>query len=175
LFSAIITKFILRFSWINFLKTFAETCKEIALPLVTVMSVLALSNIANYSGMMLALAATLAKTGITFHFLSPVLGWLGVFITGSDTASNNLFGPLQYQTAQNAAMDPVLALASNASGGVTGKMISPQSIAVACAAVGLAGKESDLFRFTIKHSFILLFIICVITFLQSNLLSFMIP
>ena len=175
LFAAVITKFIVGQSWVDFAKTFAETCKEIALPLVTIMSVLALSNIANYSGMMLALAATLAKTGTVFHFLSPVLGWLGVFITGSDTASNNLFGPLQYETAQNAAMDPVLALAANASGGVTGKMISPQSIAVACAAVGLAGKESDLFRFTIKHSFILLLIICVITFLQSNILSFMLP
>jgi len=175
LFSAIITKFIVGQSWIDFAKTFAETCKEIALPLVTVMSVLALSNIANYSGMMLALAATLAKTGAAFHFLSPVLGWIGVFITGSDTAANNLFGPLQFETAKNVAMDPILALAANASGGVTGKMISPQSIAVACAAVGLAGKESDLFRFTIKHSFIMLLIICVMTFLQSNILSFMVP
>jgi lactate permease len=175
LLSAIISTFVLKLSWIDFAKIFAETCKEIALPLVTIMSVLALSNIANYSGMMLALAATLAKTGATFHFLSPVLGWLGVFITGSDTASNNLFGPLQYETANSAAMDPVLALAANASGGVTGKMISPQSIAVACAAVGLAGKESDLFRFTIKHSFILLFIICVLTFLQSSIFSFMVP
>ena len=175
LLSAIITKFILGLSWINFAKIFAETCKEIALPLVTIMSVLALANVANYSGMMLALAATLANTGVVFPFLSPVLGWLGVFVTGSDTASNNLFGPLQFETANSVAMDPVLALASNASGGVTGKMISPQSIAVACAAVGLAGKESDLFRFTIKHSFILLFIICVISFLQSNILSFMVP
>ena len=175
LFAAVITKFIIKLSWVDFAKIFAETCKEIALPLVTIMSILALSNIANYSGMMLALAATLAKTGATFYFLSPVLGWLGVFITGSDTASNNLFGPLQYQTAQSASMDPVLALAANASGGVTGKMISPQSIAVACAAVGLAGKESDLFRFTIKHSFILLFIVCLITFLQTNLLAFMVP
>jgi lactate permease len=175
LISAIITKFILGQSWIDFFRTFAETCKEIALPLVTIMSILALSNIANYSGMMLALAATLAKTGTAFQFLSPVLGWLGVFITGSDTAANNLFGPLQFETAKNVAMDPILALAANASGGVTGKMISPQSIAIACAAVGLAGKESDLFRFTIKHSFILLFIICVITFLQSNILSFMVP
>jgi lactate permease len=175
LFSAFITKFIVRLSWIDFAKTFAETCKEVALPLVTIMSVLALSNIANYSGMMLALAATMAKTGTMFAFLSPVLGWLGVFVTGSDTASNNLFGPLQYETANSVAMNPELALAANASGGVTGKMISPQSIAIACAAVGLAGKESDLFRFTIKHSFILLFIICVITFLQSNILSFMVP
>jgi len=173
--SAIISKFVLRLSWIDFAKTFTETCKEIAWPLVTIMSVLALSNIANYTGMILALAAALAKSGTIFPFLSPVLGWVGVFITGSDTAANNLFGPLQYQTANNAAMNPVLALAANASGGVTGKMISPQSIAVACAAVGLAGKESDLFRFTIKHSFFLLLIICVITFLQSNILSFMVP
>jgi len=134
-----------------------------------------LANIANYSGMMLALAATLATTGATFCFLSPVLGWLGVFVTGSDTASNNLFGALQFETATNVGMDPILALGSNASGGVTGKMISPQSIAVACASVGLAGKESDLFRFTIKHSFILLLFICVITFLQSNILAFMVP
>ena len=175
LFSTIISKFVLRLSWIDFVKIFGETCREIALPLVTIMSVLALSNIANYTGMMLALAATLAKSGAIFPFLSPVLGWLGVFITGSDTAANNLFGPLQYETAHSVSMDPVLALASNASGGVTGKMISPQSIAVACAAVGLAGKESDLFRFTIKHSFILLLVICVITFLQSNVLSFMVP
>ena len=146
-----------------------------AWPLGIIMSVLALSNIANYTGMMLALAATLAKTGAVFYFLSPVLGWIGVFITGSDTAANNLFGPLQFETANTVAMDPVLALAANASGGVTGKMISPQSIAVACASVGLAGKESDLFRFTVKHSFILLFILCLLTFLQSNILSFMVP
>ena len=175
LISAVITKFILRLPWIDFARIFGETCREIAWPLVTVMSILALSNITNYTGMMLALATTLENSGVVFHFLSPVLGWLGVFITGSDTAANNLFGPLQYETAQSVAMNPVLALASNASGGVIGKMISPQSIAVAGAAVGLAGKESDLFRFTIKHSFILLFIICVITFLQSNLLSFMVP
>ena len=173
--SAIISKFILGLSWINFAKTFAETCKDMAFPLVTIMSVLALANIANYAGMMLALAATLAQTGAIFPLLSPVLGWIGVFITGSDTAANNLFGPLQFETANSVGMDPILALGSNASGGVTGKMISPQSIVVACAAVGLAGKESDLFRFTVKHSFILLFIICVITFLQSNILSFMVP
>ena len=175
LISAVISKFILGQSWSDFMKTFKETCREIALPLVTIMSVLAFANIANYSGMMLALAATLATTGAAFTFLSPVLGWLGVFITGSDTASNNLFGPLQYATAANVGMDQVLALAANASGGVTGKMISPQSIAIACAAVGLVGKESELLRFTIKHSFILLLIVCIITFLQSNILSFMVP
>ncbi|MDR2233388.1 MAG: L-lactate permease [Tannerella sp.] len=175
LFSAIITKFIVGMSWKDFAKTFGETCREMAFPLITIMSVLALSNIANYTGMMMALAATLANSGVVFAFLSPVLGWVGVFVTGSDTAANNLFGPLQFETANSVGMDPTLALAANASGGVTGKMISPQSIAVACAAVGLGGKESDLFRFTVKHSFILLLLLCVLTFLQSNILSFMVP
>jgi lactate permease len=149
--------------------------KEIAWPLVTIMAVLGFANIANYSGMMLALATTIAATGAAFAFFSPMLGWLGVFVSGSDTSSNNLFGPLQYNTAELVGMDQTLALSANAAGGVTGKMISPQSIAIAAAAVGLQGKESDLFRFTVKHSFILLLIVCVLTFLQSNVLSWMIP
>jgi lactate permease len=175
LISAIISKFILKLPWADFGKLFVETFKEIKWPLVTIMAVLAFANIANYSGMMLALASTLATTGVFFAFLSPVIGWLGVFVSGSDTSSNNLFGPLQYATANNVGMDPTLALAANASGGVMGKMISPQSIAVAAAATGLVGKEADLFRFTIKHSFILLLVMCVMIFLQSNVLSFMIP
>ncbi|MDV2887989.1 L-lactate permease, partial [Alkalihalophilus pseudofirmus] len=86
-----------------------------------------------------------------FPFFSPFLGWLGVFVTGSDTSANVLYANLQKVTAESIGMNPILALAANSSGGVTGKMISPQSIAVACAAVGLVGKESELFRFTIKH------------------------
>lgn len=113
------------------------------------------------------LGMTLAKTGsVLFPFFSPFLCWLGVFITGSDTSANLLFGNLHKITATSIGMDPVLALAANSSGGVTGKMISPQSIAVACAAVGLAGKESDLFRFTIKHSIFLVVIIGIIVWLQ---------
>jgi lactate permease len=122
------------------------------------------------------LGMTLAKTGSLFAFFSPFLGWLGVFITGSDTSSNLLFGNMQKITAQSLGMNPLLALAANSSGGVTGKMISPQSIAVACAAVGLAGKEADLFRFTVKHSILLVVIIGVLTFLQnSSLLNWMVP
>ena len=159
----------------DFCKTFFATLKEVALPLVTIMSVVAYSDVANQSGMMLALGTTLASAGAAFKFLSPVLGWLGVFVTGSDTSANLLFGSVQYNTAVQVGMDPFLALAANASGGVTGKMISPQSIAVACAAVGLSGKESDLLRFTLKHSMILLLVVCVIVFLQTNILEWMLP
>lgn len=110
-----------------------------------------------------------------FPFFAPVLGWLGVFITGSDTSSNVLFAKLQQVTAESVGMEPVLALAANASGGVTGKMISPQSIAVAAAAVGLVGRESELMRFALKYSVMLLLFICILTFLQSNVLAWMIP
>ena len=109
--------------------------------------------------MSITLAAVLANTGILFPFFAPLLGWLGVFITGSDTSSNALFGKLQFATARSIGVDPVVTVAANISGGVVGKMISPQSIAVAAAAGNLVGKESALFRFTFKHSFIMLFII----------------
>ncbi len=175
LLSAVVTKFIVNISWKDWFITFNETCKELALPLLTIMSVVAFAYVTNASGMSTTLGLLLAKTGALFPFFSPVLGWLGVFITGSDTSANLLFGNLQKITATSIGMDPLLALAANSSGGVTGKMISPQSIAVACAAVGLAGKESDLLRFTVKHSLFLLLIVCILTFLQSSVLSWMIP
>ena len=156
--------------------TFGETLNELKYPVITIGSVVGFAYVTNASGMSTTLGMTLAKTGSTlFPFFSPFLGWLGVFITGSDTSANLLFGNLQKITATSIGMDPVLAVAANSSGGVTGKMISPQSIAVACAAVGLAGKESDLFRFTIKHSFFLVIIVGIITFLQNGVLSWMIP
>lgn len=144
------------------------------LPILTIASVVGFAYVTNSSGMSTTLGMTLALTGSMFTFFSPVLGWLGVFITGSDTSANLLFGNLQKVTALSVGMD-VLSVAANSSGGVTGKMISPQSIAVACAAVGLAGKESDLFRFTIKHSLFLLLLVCIITFLQHHVFSWMIP
>lgn len=176
LIATIITKFIVKISWKNWVITFGETVNELKLPILTIVSVVGFAYVTNASGMTTTLGMALAKTGaVLFPFFSPFLGWLGVFITGSDTSSNVLFANLQKVTATSIGMNPVLALAANSSGGVTGKMISPQSIAVACAAVGLAGKESDLFRFTIKHSLFLLVIIGVIVFLQNTVLSFMIP
>jgi lactate permease len=175
LLAAFVTKFILHITWKDWTATFGETLKELKFAIITIGAVVGFAYITNASGMSTTLGMALAKTGVLFPFFSPFLGWLGVFITGSDTSSNLLFGNLQKVTAISVGMDPVLALASNSSGGVVGKMISPQSIAVACAAVGLGGKESDLFRFTIKHSIFLIFLIGILAFLQSNVLSWMIP
>lgn len=173
LLAAIVTKFILKVSWKEWIVTFGETINEIKYPLITICSVVAFAYVANVAGMTTTLGLVLAKTGALFPFFSPVLGWLGVFITGSDTSSNVFFAKLQQVTASSVGMDPTLSLAANSSGGVTGKMISPQSIAVATAAVGLAGKESELLRFTLKYSIFLLLLICILTFLQSNVLSWM--
>ncbi|ODA15013.1 lactate permease [Geobacillus thermoleovorans] len=175
LLAAVVTKFIIGISWKDWVRTFVETLNELKFPIITIASVVGFAYIANSSGMSTTLGMALAKTGPLFPFFSPILGWLGVFITGSDTSSNLLFGNLQKVTATSIGMDPVLALAANSSGGVVGKMISPQSIAVACAAVGLTGKESDLFRFTIKHSVFLIILIGVLVYLQSTVLSWMIP
>ncbi|MDF9760237.1 MULTISPECIES: L-lactate permease [Peribacillus] len=175
LLAAIVTKFIAQMSAKDFSSTFAEAMNELAKPILMISSVVAFAYVTNASGMSTTLGMTLAKSGDLFPFFAPVLGWLGVFITGSDTSANLLFGSLQKVTALKVGMEPVLALAANSSGGVTGKMISPQSIAIACAAVGLAGRESELLRFTLKHSLFLLLLICVITFLQNGVLSWMIP
>ncbi|MBB6284905.1 L-lactate permease [Geobacillus subterraneus] len=175
LLAAVVTKFIVGISWKDWAQTFVETLNELKYPIITIASVVGFAYIANSSGMSTTLGMALAKTGAFFPFFSPILGWLGVFITGSDTSSNLLFGNLQKVTATSIGMDPVLALAANSSGGVVGKMISPQSIAVACAAVGLTGKESDLFRFTVKHSLFLIILIGILVYLQSTVLSWMIP
>ncbi|WP_312707879.1 L-lactate permease [Stenotrophomonas sp.] len=157
------------------LRTFAETANELKVPIYSIGMVLAFAFIANYSGLSATLALALAHTGKAFTFFSPFLGWLGVFLTGSDTSSNALFSALQATTAQQIGVSEVLLVAANTTGGVTGKMISPQSIAIACAAVGLAGRESDLFRFTVKHSLIFTVMVGIITTLQAYWLTCMIP
>jgi L-lactate permease len=115
---------------------------ELKRPIYSIGMVLAFAFVANYSGLSATLALLLAGTGALFPFFSPFLGWLGVFLTGSDTSSNALFCSLQATTAHQVGVSDTLLVAANTTGGVTGKMISPQSIAVACAAVGLVGKES---------------------------------
>ncbi|MCI4127137.1 L-lactate permease LutP [Bacillus haynesii] len=175
LIAAVLTKFVTGMPWKEWGAVFTDSLKELGKPILTIASVVGFAYVTNSSGMSTTLGMSLAMTGSMFAFFSPVLGWLGVFITGSDTSANLLFGSLQKVTAQSVGMEPVLSVAANSSGGVTGKMISPQSIAVACAAVGLAGKESDLLRFTLKHSLFLLFLVCMITFLQHHLFSWMIP
>lgn len=167
LFSAIIAMLVLRITPKIGLTTFKETLIELRWAIVSIGMVLAFAFVMNYSGMSSTLALVLAGTGAAFPFFSPFLGWLGVFLTGSDTSANALFGSLQATTAHQIGVSDVLMVAANSSGGVTGKMISPQSIAVACAATGLVGRESDLFRFTLKHSLFFATIVGCITYAQA--------
>jgi lactate permease len=157
------------------LATYFATIKHLGFPIITIASVVGFAFVANNSGMSTTIAMALAGTGILFPFFSPILGWLGVFLTGSDTSSNAFFCKMQHTSANAIGVDPVVTVAANVSGGVTGKMISPQSIAIGTAAVGLIGKEADLFRFTVKHSFIMLSLICIITILQAYIITWIIP
>ncbi|MEI4801190.1 lactate permease LctP family transporter [Bacillus sp. FJAT-51639] len=175
LIACIITMFVLKMSPKQAVATFKETLQELKMPILSIGLVLGFAFIANYSGLSSTLALALAGTGSLFPFFSPFLGWIGVFLTGSDTSANALFSNLQAITAQQVGVKEVLLVAANTTGGVTGKMISPQSIAIACAAVGLAGKESDLFRFTLKHSLFFVTIIGIITYIQAYYLTWMIP
>ncbi|WP_066568985.1 lactate permease LctP family transporter [Snodgrassella sp. CFCC 13594] len=170
LLAALVSVWLLKMKPSNAVKTFGETLHELRYPILSIGLVLAFAFVANYSGLSSTLALVLADTGKAFPFFSPFLGWLGVFLTGSDTSANALFGALQASTAHQVGMLPELAVAANTVGGVTGKMISPQSIAIACAAVGLAGKESNLFRFTVKHSLIFCFFAGVMSLIQTYLI-----
>lgn len=175
LFAVLISLPLIGMSYKEGLKVYLSTLYQLRFTIITITSIVGFAFIANYSGMSITMALALASTGILFPFFSPILGWLGVFMTGSDTSSNALFCKLQRVSAENIGIDPIITVSANASGGVVGKMISPQSIAVGAAAIGLVGKESDLFRFTVKHSFIMLFIMCIITVLQAYVLTWMIP
>lgn len=134
-------------------KVLLTSLRQLALPTLTVSSVIGLAFLMNYSGATATLGLAFAATGVAFPFFSALLGWLGVFLTGSDTSANVLFGNLQVVTANRLGLDPVLMAAANSSGGVMGKMISLQSIAVAAAATAMpSSDEAKLFRFTLKHS-----------------------
>ncbi|WP_145280324.1 lactate permease LctP family transporter [Pseudomonas sp. URMO17WK12:I11] len=169
--SALISMAVLKINVKTGLTTFKETFFELRWPILSIGMVLAFAFVTNYSGMSSTMALVLAGTGAAFPFFSPFLGWLGVFLTGSDTSSNALFSSLQATTAHQIGVNDTLLVAANTSGGVTGKMISPQSIAVACAATGLVGKESDLFRFTVKHSLFFATIVGLITLVQAYWLT----
>ena len=175
LIACLISMLILKMNVKDAVVTFKETLKELKMPILSIGFVLGFAFIANYSGLSSTLALALAGTGGLFPFFSPFLGWIGVFLTGSDTSANALFSNLQAITAQQVGVSEVLLVAANTTGGVTGKMISPQSIAIACAAVGLAGKESDLFRFTVKHSLFFVIIVGIMTYVQAYYLTWMIP
>lgn len=161
--TALISAFFLKVKPSDVAGTFMETIHEMKFAILTIGLVLSFAYIANYSGISATLALALAHTGKAFAFFSPLVGWVGVFLTGSDTSSNLLFATLQQVTARALDIPETLFLAANTVGGVVGKMISPQSIAVACAAVGLVGRESELFRFAAKYSIALIILIGLMT------------
>ncbi len=150
--------------------------KQLSMPLLTIASVLALAFLMNYGGMTSTLGLAFAATGAAFPFFSAMLGWTGVFLTGSDTSSNALFGTLQVVTANALGLNPILTASTNAATGVMGKMISLQSIAVAVAATGMASSEEGrLFRVTLKHSIILMLFMAVVTLVFAYVLPQFVP
>ncbi len=147
---------------------FGRTLDQLKWAIVTVASVLALAYVMNQAGLTITLGLWAAGAGSFFAFLSAMIGWLGVAVTGSDTSSNALFGALQVTAAKDAGLSPTLLAAANSSGGVLGKMISPQNLAIGAAAVGLAGQEGDLFRKVLGWSLLLMILMCGIVYLQST-------
>ena len=175
LIAAVLSAFICGVGIADFFRVLGKTLYDMRWPAVTVASVVGLAFVMNASGMTTCMGISFTKAGALFPFLSPFLGMLGVFLTGSDTSSNVLFGGLQKVTAEQLGLNPLLTGAANTSGGVMGKMISPQSIAVACAATGLIGEEGNLFRFTLKHALFLTTVMGCIIALQAYVFPWMIP
>jgi L-lactate transport len=168
MFAVLLASLFLRVNPRQFGKIMHVSIRQLALPVLTIVLVLSFAFLMNFSGATATLGLAFASTGRAFPFFSAWLGWLGVFLTGSDTSSNALFGNLQTVTAGRLGLDPVLMAAANSSGGVMGKMISLSSIAVAAAATGLPRPdEAKLFRFTLKHSLILATLIGLIVVLYS--------
>jgi L-lactate transport len=164
LYAVFASAIVLRVSPRRLANCFWMTVKQLALPTLTIATVLALAYLMNYSGATATLGLTFAASGKSFPFFSALLGWIGVFLTGSDTSANALFGNLQAVTANTLGFNPVLMASSNSAGGVMGKMISLQSIAVAGAATGLTrAEEAQLMRFTIRHSIFLASLVGLVT------------
>jgi lactate permease len=175
LFCGIVTALVYRVSPADAVSRLAATAHQLRFAFLTVASVLALAYVMNLSGQTITIGTWIAGTGASFAFLSPVLGWLGTAVTGSDTSANALFSTLQQTAAQKAGLDPTLLVAANTSGGVVGKMVSPQNLTIAATAVGMLGREADIFRRVVLWSLGLLVALCLLVGLQSTLLSGMLP
>jgi lactate permease len=176
LIAGVLTAIVLKLSAGRALKAYGATLHQLRWAIVTVMAVLALAFVMNLSGQTITLGTWMAAAGGAFALLSPILGWLGVAVTGSDTSANSLFGALQVTAANQAGLSDVLMAASNSSGGVLGKMISPQNLAIAAAAVGMDGKEGDIFRRVVGWSLLFLLLMCILSALQASpVLSWMVP
>ena len=152
-----------------------KTLRQLRQPGLTVALIVALAYLYNYSGMAFTLGAALAGLGVLFPLVSGFLGWIACFLSGSDTASNLLFGNLQVAAAHQIGVSPILLAATNSSAAVAGKMISPQNIAVGVTTVGLVGKEGHIVRTTLAHSLLLAALISVLAFAQAYWLKWMVP
>ncbi len=175
LISGLLTMLLLRVRPGQALKTYGATLVQLKWAILTVASVLGIAYVMNQSGQTTTLGLWAAGAGGFFAFISPIIGWMGTAVTGSDTSSNSLFGPLQVAAAKDTGISQTLLAAANSSGGVLGKMLSPQNLAIGAAAVGLGGREGDLFRRVVGWSLLLLLIMCILVYLQStSLLSWMV-
>ncbi len=155
--------------------TLRRTFRQLRLPVVTIAFILSIATVMNYSGMTSSMALALSKTGVMFPFFAAWLGMIGVFLTGSDTSSNTLFGPLQATTARLSGLDPVLMAATNSSAGVMGKMISPQNLSVGAAGVGAVGREGEILAKVLIHSIILTTLVGLLAMLQAYVVPWMVP
>jgi lactate permease len=175
LLSGILTALVLRVNPLRALRIYGRTLAQIKWAIVTVMAVLAIAYVMNMSGQTITLGTWAAGAGGFFAFLSPLIGWFGTAVTGSDTSTNSLFGALQVAAAKQSGLSPTLLAAANSSGGVLAKMVSPQNLAIGASAVGLAGREGDIFRKVLGWSLVLVLAMAVLVLLQSGPLSFMVP
>jgi lactate permease len=174
--AGILSVFVLRLRPSRAIAVYVNTLRQLFWPIITVASVLALAYVMNMSGQTITLGTWAAGAGAFFAFLSPLIGWFGTAVTGSDTSTNSLFGALQVAAAKHAGLSPTLMAAANSSGGVLAKMISPQNLAIGAAAVGLAGKEGDIFRQVVGWSIVLVLCMALLVLLQSSgVLSWMVP
>jgi lactate permease len=175
LLSGLLTMLALRISPGRAVRVYGHTLDRLKWATLTVVAVLSLAYVMNLSGQTITLGLWIAGAGGILAFLSSIIGWLGVAVTGSDTSSNSLFGALQVSAAKEAGLDQTLLAAANSSGGVLGKMISPQNLAIGAAAVGMGGREGELFRRVLGWSLVLLLVMCVLVYLQSTpVLSWMV-
>jgi lactate permease len=175
LFCGLLTMVALRVSPARALSAYGRMIAQLKWATVTVAAVLGLAYVMNLSAQTLTIGTWIAGAGGVLAFFSPIIGWLGTAVTGSDTSSNSLFGVLQVSAAKGAGLDPTLLASANSSGGVLGKMVSPQNLAIGAGVVGLGGQEGELFRRVIGWSILLLLVMCVIVYLQSTaVLSWMV-
>ena len=175
LLAAIVTAVFSRASVTDFFACIAQTWRQTRIAIATVMMIVGLAYLLNYSGMSYTLGTGVASTGALFPLVSASLGWIAVFLSGSDTSGNALFGNLQVVAARQLGLDPVLMAATNSSGGVMGKMISPQNIATGVSTTDLKGQEGVVFARTFWHSVFLTLLLGVLVFLQQHVFTWMIP